>query len=145
MKLCLSGDGCYLSLTNILERLKLNIEQFQSLCILAGCDYLKNVCGVGIHTAYKLICSKDDLFHTLEKRGAPADYKECFANDMSVFLHQTVFDVNAGKTVPLRKWEYAAPAVELQLLCGKYPLNNKLYCSHVFVMMYDFDILCRFP
>jgi hypothetical protein len=54
---------------------------------------------------------------------------------MSVFLHQTVFDVNAGKTVPLRKWESAAPAVELQLLCGKYPLNNKLYCSHVFVTL----------
>jgi exonuclease-1 len=104
VKLCLSGEGCYLSLTNILEGLKLNMNQFQSLCILAGCDYIKNVRGVGIHTAYKLIFSNDDLFHTMEKRGAPADYKESFANAMSVFLHQTVYDVNAGKTVPLREW-----------------------------------------
>ena len=118
----MSWYGYQLSLTNILEGLKLNIKQFQSLCILAGCDYLKNFSGVGIHTAYKLICSKDDLFHTLEKKGAQADYKECFANAMSVFLHQTVFDVNTGKTVPLKKWE-SAPAVELQLLCGKYPLH----------------------
>ncbi|CAB4016067.1 Hypothetical predicted protein [Paramuricea clavata] len=34
---------------------------------------------------------------------------------MSVFLDQTVFDVNAGKTVPLRKWESAASAVSLTL------------------------------
>jgi hypothetical protein len=65
--------------------------------------------------------SKDDLFHTMEKRGAPADYKESFANAMSVFLHQTVYDVNAGKTVPLREWEFAPGG--LQLLFGKYPLT----------------------
>ena len=120
MKLCLSGDGQYFNLNTILTGLKIDFEQFQSMCVLAGCDYLKNIRGLGIITAYKMIAAKDDLFHQLEVKGAPAKYKQNFNDALAVFSHQTVFDINAGASVPLIKWE-TPPTNEQQLKCGKYP------------------------
>ena len=92
------------------------------MCILAGCDYLKNIGGVGICTAYKMVVSEGELFHKLRMRNAPANYKDKFNEAMAVFAHQTVFDINAGYTVvPLHNWEFASP-IALQQQCGKYPL-----------------------
>ena len=50
MKLCLSGDGQYFNLNNILTGFKIDFEQFQRMCVLAGCDYLMNIRGLGIIT-----------------------------------------------------------------------------------------------
>ena len=122
MKLRLSGDGQYFNLNNILAGLKLDLKQFQSVCILAGCDYLKNIGGVGICTAYKMMVSEGELFHKLQMRNGPANYKDKFNDAMAVFTHQTVFDINHGYiVVPLHNWEFAPP-IALQQQCGKYPL-----------------------
>ena len=71
-------------------------------------------------TAYKMIVAKDDLFHQLEVKGAPAKYKQNFNDALAVFSHQTVFDINSGESVPLIKWE-TPPTNEQQLKCGKCP------------------------
>ena len=43
----MSGDGeCFL-LADILAGLSINLKQFQQMCIAAGCDYHRNVKGVG--------------------------------------------------------------------------------------------------
>lgn len=120
MKLCLSGDGQYFNLMEVLAGLKQNLEQFQSMCVLAGCDYLKNVKGVGIITAQRMIAAKEELFSKFKEKGAPAEYKDNFHNALAVFSHQTVFEINAGKTVSLEEWQ-TPPTNEQQLRCGKYP------------------------
>ena len=121
MKLCLSGEGQHLLLDDILDGLKLNFQQFQNMCIVAGCDYLHNVRGVGIRGAYKIISSSDDIFSTLENKGAPSNYKDHFNETKAVFSHQTVFDVDTLKTVPLHMWE-SNTSTKTKHLCGKYPL-----------------------
>ena len=64
------------------------------MVVLAGCDYLKNVRGLGIITAYKMVAAKDDLFHQLEVKGAPTKYKQNFNDTLAVFSRQPVFDIN---------------------------------------------------
>ena len=51
----MSGDGECFILSEILNDLDLNKKKFQQMCIAAGCDYAKNLKGVGIHTAYRLV------------------------------------------------------------------------------------------
>lgn len=105
MKLCLNGSGEHFSLMNILKGLKIDFQQIQNMCIMAGCDYLANVPGVGIHRAYNIICSSKNPFRTLEHKGGPKDYEEHFHETRAVFLHQTVFDVSTLEAVPLQEWK----------------------------------------
>lgn len=116
VKVCLSGEGQHFILKDILDGLKL----FQNMCILAGCDYLSNVRGIGIHRAYQLVSRSDTWFDALIEKGASKDYEDRFLEAVAVFEHQTVFYVEALKTVPLEKWE-AGSLTELQHLCGMYP------------------------
>ncbi len=123
MKLCLSGEGQYFILNEILVGLKLNFQQFQNMCILARCDYLHNVKGVGVCRAYDMIVSSDNLFDQLKKKGASSDYEEHFHQTKAVFTHQTICDVETLKTVPLQIWESNTDvSVETKMLCGRYPL-----------------------
>ena len=102
-------------LETILDSLKLTLEQFRKMCIAAGCDYLDNIKGVGIHTSYALV-SGNNLFQNLTQRGAPKDYKEQFFKAEAVFNHQTVFDINTIKCVPLNEWGKQF-SDELQYFC----------------------------
>ena len=68
MKLTLSGDCDHFVFENILDGLKLTPDQFLRMCILAGCDYLESVKGVGINRAFALILT-DNLFKSLADRG----------------------------------------------------------------------------
>lgn len=122
MKLCLNGSGEHFNLMNILKGLKIDFQQFQNMCIMAGCDYLANVPGVGIHRAYNIICSSKNPFRTLENKGAPKDYEEHFHETRAVFLHQTVFDVSTLEAVPLQEWKSdISVSPNTKKLCGKYP------------------------
>ena len=67
VKLHLSGDCQHFKLANILAGLNITFKQFQSMCVLAGCDYLKNVQGVGIHTAYKMVCANEICLKLLKE------------------------------------------------------------------------------
>ena len=77
------------NLNTILEGLNYDLNQFIDLCIMFGCDYNKNIKGIGLKRAFKLIneyCSIDDLPEKLGKielNRDSLDYKRCrtlFAN-----------------------------------------------------------------
>jgi hypothetical protein len=76
---------------------------FQQLCLAAGCDYVENVKGIGIHRAYALVCG-NYLLEEFAKNGASDDYEEHFTNALAVFNHQTVFSIGSMKCVPLNEW-----------------------------------------
>ena len=68
VKASISGEGDPFSLAEILEGLQLSRRQFQQMGIAAGCDYLKNVKGIGIHQAYDLV-KQGHSMGSLAKRG----------------------------------------------------------------------------
>ena len=54
----------------MLAALSITMAQFVQACIAAGCDYLKNVCGVGINKAFAFVRS-GQILHELKKKGCP--------------------------------------------------------------------------
>ena len=116
------GTGKKIILAQVLEGLKLSFQQFQKLCVAAGCDYVQNVKGIGIHRAYALVCG-NHLLEELAKKGAPDDYEEHFTNALAVFNHQTVFSIiDSMKCVPLNEWNKPVTNnCKLQHFCGMYP------------------------
>lgn len=123
VKTSMSGDGECFILSEILDGLNLSMKQFQKMCVAAGCDYLSNVKGVGIHRAFQMVVSGGDLLQLLESKGASKEYIGCFTKAVAVFQHQTVFDLGTCSTVSLDKWDTDPPS-DVQYLCGKYPFTN---------------------
>ena len=108
--------GNFFDLFEILEGLKVTMRQFQEMCIVAGCDFLKNIKGIGIHRAFHLSVS-GDILEALAQKRADETYQANFHNAMAVFNHQTVFDVETCCTVSLQKWD-SDPTMDVQNLCG---------------------------
>jgi len=119
----MSGDGECFILSDILGGLNLSMKQFRMMCIAAGCDYLRNVKGVGIQRAFQMVASGGDLLQLLGSRGASGEYRECFAKAEAVFQHQTVFDFGTCSTVSLEKWD-TDPPTDVQYLCGNLLENS---------------------
>ena len=75
---------------------------FTEMCVLAGCDFLQSIPGIGIRLAYE--CIKEHGCHTnaikkLEedsKYNVPDSYMEEFAKALSMFSHQTVWEEEVG-------------------------------------------------
>ena len=65
----LNGYGEIFNLQKVLQGLKVTMGQFVYGCIAAGCDYLKNVRGIGIHKAFDFVKS-GTLFKQLLNIGA---------------------------------------------------------------------------
>ena len=65
----MNGNAEVFDLHEILVGLKLNMTQFQQLCVAAGCDYLTSVKGIGVHGALEMSLSGDKL-GALVKKGA---------------------------------------------------------------------------
>ena len=127
-KASLSGEGECFTLSEVLDGLKLNFRQFQQMCVTVGCDYLKNIFGIGISRAYSLVSSGSNLLEALAERGATKEYQEGFYKAEAVFQHQTVFDISCCTTVPLKMWE-TDPPIGIQFLCGKYPFFHYILKS----------------
>ena len=70
VKTSMSGDGERFILSDILGGLNLSMKQFRMMCISAGCDYLRNVKGVGIQRAFQMVAPGGDLLQLLGSRGA---------------------------------------------------------------------------
>ncbi|CAH3176385.1 unnamed protein product [Porites lobata] len=67
-KLRLDGVCEVIELGKVLQHLSLTQEEFLDMCIVAGCDYLENVRGIGIHTAHKLVTKeKTDFLAVLQR------------------------------------------------------------------------------
>lgn len=71
--------------------------EFRCMAILSGCDYLPNISGMGLRTAYQLVRkykSIDRIVRDLafsKRFQLPARYQESFRRADLTFLHQRVF------------------------------------------------------
>ena len=71
--------------------------EFRCMAILSGCDYLTNINGMGLKTAYQLVRkykSIDQIVRNLafsKRFQLPAGYQESFRRADLTFLHQRVF------------------------------------------------------
>ena len=68
VKVSMNGDGDLFLLAEILDGLNLNMEQFQRMCIAAGCDYLKSIKGIGIKRAFQIVISEHNMMNMIKWR-----------------------------------------------------------------------------
>eukprot|EP00930_Biecheleria_cincta_P019198 TRINITY_DN14716_c0_g1_i1.p1 TRINITY_DN14716_c0_g1~~TRINITY_DN14716_c0_g1_i1.p1 ORF type:complete len:488 (-),score=57.96 TRINITY_DN14716_c0_g1_i1:52-1515(-) len=98
-----------------------SLEEFQSICILMGCDYLPKLTGVGPTLALALVdaCGNDlrSLIQEMRRRDlpVPADYLHSFQQTQLVFQHQVVVNPVTGHRIPLRP---PSAGTELPLAAG---------------------------
>ena len=81
-------------------------DQFTELCVLAGCDYLRSLPGVGIKTAYNTIRAKQSIHAALThfqqvNSACNAQYVDHFKQALLTFGHQRVYDPQSKRMVPL--------------------------------------------
>ncbi|AAF78370.1 T10O22.7 [Arabidopsis thaliana] len=89
---------------------KANFDQelFTAMCVLAGCDFLPSVPGVGISRAHAFISKYQSVELVLSflktKKGklVPDDYSSSFTEAVSVFQHARVYDFDAKKLKHLK-------------------------------------------
>ena len=87
----------------------LSEENFTNACILAGCDYLPSVKGMGIKKAVSFFGRFKDIGAILRRLPyeqafmgkVPEKYPELFEGVTMLFRHQLVFDIVQKKMVPL--------------------------------------------
>ncbi|GMP32969.1 hypothetical protein CsSME_00006494 [Camellia sinensis var. sinensis] len=76
-------------------------ELFTGMCVLAGCDFLPSVPGIGITKAYSLVSKYRNLDRVLsilkfEKRNQmPEDYSKLFREAVAVFQHARIYDADS--------------------------------------------------
>ena len=88
------------------------------MCVVAGCDYLKNIKGIGIYKAKQLV-KKDNFISELQKQ----NYGEAFLKARNVFKHQLVFHPGTKKVKPLQEWEDSEDN-QGSPLCGQWCTNS---------------------
>jgi len=74
----MNGKGEVFQFEKVLSHLKLTHDKFVSMCVVAGCDYLKNIKTIGIKKG-KQLGLKDNFLDELQKhRYPPETYRESF-------------------------------------------------------------------
>eukprot|EP01084_Bolivina_argentea_P258937 436731_1 len=110
-------------------------KEFVQVCVLAGCDYVKNLRGIGIKTAVKYCTENRNIEHLLETlmidkfNTAPNDYPIQFKRAVLTFCHQIVYDSDTDKLVHLNP---LTPAVNKYL-----EQLNKYLLTVMNPMVYD--------
>ncbi|GLU18314.1 hypothetical protein SLE2022_346200 [Rubroshorea leprosula] len=75
-------------------------ELFIGMCVLAGCDFLPSVPGIGIAKAYSLVSKYRNLERVLSvlkiEKGSqmPEDYSKSFREAIAVFQHARIYDAD---------------------------------------------------
>ena len=122
-KLKLSGLADLADLAYILHALNLDSSQFLYMCIVAGCDFLPNIKGIGYQASQAV--TRRDFFHELgSHRYAPSDYCKGFKQACAVFKHQVIYDLQSKRVRPLTVWESGEDEAQFSMACGEYPLLN---------------------
>lgn len=114
-KLDLNGNGQLIRKEDITRSKNLKdftFEQFQQICMLSGCDYLKYIKGIGLQRAKLLV--KEGKTIGLESAvlnckeilkvrsiALPTGYWENFLAAIKMFKFQTVFNPNTKEAIPL--------------------------------------------
>lgn len=76
-------------------------QLFTGMCVLAGCDFLPSISGIGTKRAYSIISKYKDINHVilnlkLDKRySVPDDYADSLWKTLAVFNHARVYDVKS--------------------------------------------------
>eukprot|EP01084_Bolivina_argentea_P258939 436737_1 len=94
-----SNDLCKLlnKYSNVYKQLLIHIG------VLSGCDYVKNLKGIGIKTSIKYCSENRNIDHIVDEllsikfSIAPNDYKEQFKQAVWTFHHQRVYNINTKK------------------------------------------------
>ncbi|KAJ4866949.1 5'-3' exonuclease family protein [Raphanus sativus] len=106
-------------------------ELFTAMCVLAGCDFLPSVPGVGISRAHGFISKYQSVERVLSvlktKKGklVPDDYSNSLMEAVSVFQYARVYDFHAKKLKhlkPLSQNLVNLSVEELEFL-GPYPFS----------------------
>lgn len=123
-KLKLAGVADLAALAYILHALNLDSSQFLYMCIVAGCDFLPNIKGIGIHQASQAV-TRRDFFHELgSHRYAPSNYCKGFKQACAVFKHQVIYDLQSKRVRSLTAWESREDEAQFSMASGEYPLLN---------------------
>ncbi|KAL0797926.1 hypothetical protein Bca101_053100 [Brassica carinata] len=109
------GKGEELILDNVFQAIdqkpsfqNFDQELFTAMCVLAGCDFLPSVPGVGISRAHGFISKHQSVERVLSvlktKKGklVPDDYTSSLMEAVSVFQHARVYDFHAKKLKHLK-------------------------------------------
>ncbi|CAA7397628.1 unnamed protein product [Spirodela intermedia] len=95
-------------------------ELFTGMCVLAGCDFLPSVPGIGIKRAYSLVSKYRTIDRALsvlssEKASImPRDYCSSFQKAIAIFHHARIYDIKSKKVEPMKP----LPDALLQALHG---------------------------
>jgi exonuclease-1 len=97
------------SVHELLDDYRLTFDMFRNMCILAGCDYLPNLRGVGMKIAQKIVyqaraagqSSVGPLDISILQKirpdlELPPNYAVDFANAWTTFVGQTYYDFSTG-------------------------------------------------
>ncbi|KAK9925779.1 hypothetical protein M0R45_023044 [Rubus argutus] len=99
------GNGDEILLDNVFNQVdrtpsfqNYDLELFTGMCVLAGCDFLPSVPGIGIGKAYALVSKYQNLDRALsilklqKSNQMPEDYPKSFREATAVFQHAQVYD-----------------------------------------------------
>ncbi|KAJ8536052.1 hypothetical protein K7X08_034453 [Anisodus acutangulus] len=111
-------DNVFSCVTRVPSFRHFNKDLFTGMCVLAGCDFLSSVPGIGITKAYNLVSKYRNLDRVLSmlkfEKGdqVPEDYTKSFREAVAVFHHARIYDVS------LKRIKHLKPVPEelLQLL-----------------------------
>lgn len=84
---------------------------FTGMCVLAGCDFLPSVPGIGTKRAYSLISKYKNIDRVLstlklgKRYSVPDDYSDSFWKTLAVFNHARVYDVKSKTLKHLKPLE----------------------------------------
>ncbi|KAI4302553.1 hypothetical protein MLD38_038282 [Melastoma candidum] len=109
------GNGEELALKKVFESKDIvpsfqnfSMELFTGMCVLAGCDFLPSVPGIGIKKAFSLVTKYQNLDRVLsvlrfEKgKQMPEDYPKLFQEAVAVFQHARIYDSKSKKLKHLK-------------------------------------------
>ncbi|XP_015581104.2 exonuclease 1 [Ricinus communis] len=83
-------------------------ELFTGMCVLAGCDFLPSVPGIGIVKAHSFVVKYRNLDRVLSvlklEKGnqMPEDYSKSFREALAVFQHARIYDATTRKLIHLK-------------------------------------------
>ncbi|CAN6444547.1 unnamed protein product [Victoria cruziana] len=99
----LNASACGLSFRNFTQ------ELFTGMCVLAGCDFLPSIPGIGIRRAHLLASKYRNLDRILsvlkfeKNQKMPEGYAEAFREATAVFRHAIIYDSKRKVLMPMKK------------------------------------------
>ncbi|KAK2664481.1 hypothetical protein Ddye_003055 [Dipteronia dyeriana] len=101
-------DKVFDSVTGTPSFRRFDKELFIGMCVLAGCDFLPSVPGIGITKAYSMVSKYQNIDRVLSvlkfEKGSqmPEDYPKSFREAVAVFQHARVYDAGIKKIKHLK-------------------------------------------